>query len=296
VVVQKTGEHEYYLDGILKSNLDACKETIRKDWDYVFVIQGEVGAGKSVFAQQVAYYVSNGTFTMDQMCFTPGQFKDAILKAQKYDAIVWDECFRGLSVRSSLSQTNKTIIAMLQEIRQRNLFVFVVIPSLWDLDKYVALNRCKGVFDVYTDERKARGQFRFYKKDSITFIFRNTQKYRYRLPPNPQFKGRFTNYYTLDMEAYKAKKWAVLGDYGQDKKEENYTPHKIIMEEKWQERTIALIRLARRYTTLAEIGKAIGQSKAGVYLILRRHEEEEKQDEELLALQKGEPGTLNPEE
>ncbi len=192
IKVGDTDNRELYYDGLLLKNLNLCKKNIRKDWDYVFVIDGEVGAGKSVFAQQIAHYVSDGDFDLDEICFTPEQFKEQIVKSEKYNAIVFDEAFRGLSSRSALTETNKILISMLQEIRQKNLFVFIVLPSLWDLDKFVVMHRCKGVFHIYTDENKNRGYFKFYKREKIMGMFANPMKWRYKLPKAPQFKGRFT--------------------------------------------------------------------------------------------------------
>jgi len=40
MVKVKVKDKEYYMDGILKKNLDNAKKIIRKDWDYVFVIEG----------------------------------------------------------------------------------------------------------------------------------------------------------------------------------------------------------------------------------------------------------------
>lgn len=211
---------EMYLDGILKNNLDIVKKAIRKDWDYLFVVDGEEGCGKSVFAQQLAHYVSEGDFVINEICFTPQEFKEQVLKSPKYNAIVWDEAFRGLSSRAAMTETNRTIVSLLQEIRQRNLVVIVVLPSIWDLDKYVALHRCKGLFHVHTDEVKHRGFFKFYKKDKVTWMFAQAHKMRYRYPNAPQFKGRFTKFYPIPREVYEEKKRASLGDYVYKKKEE----------------------------------------------------------------------------
>lgn len=81
----------FYIDGLLKKNLDLVKQQMRKDWDYVFVVDGIEGGGKSVFAQQVAYYVSDGDFNLSEVCFTPEEFKEAVLKSPKYNCVVFDE-------------------------------------------------------------------------------------------------------------------------------------------------------------------------------------------------------------
>lgn len=211
------------MEKVLKENLDAAKKIIRKDWDYVFVIDGEVGSGKSVLAQQCAYYVSDGDFVPEEICYTPQEFREQILKSQKYNAIVFDEAYRGLSARAAMSATNKVIVSMLNEIRQKNLFIFVVLPSIWDVDKFISMHRCKGLFHVYTSPTKERGFFKFYNKTQLTWLIGNAQKMRYKYPKSHKFMGRFTKFYPLGEKEYKDKKEKSLQDYSskQSKEQEN---------------------------------------------------------------------------
>ncbi len=253
-------EKERYIDGLLQKNIDLCKENIKKDWDYLFVVDGEVGSGKSVFTQQIADYASDGKLGLNQVCFNPKQFKEAILKAPKYSSVIFDEAFRGLSSRAALTQTNKIVVSMLQEIRQKNLFVFIVLPSIWDLDKYVSLHRCKGLFHVYTDVRKNRGFFRFYKRDKLTMMFGNPMKWRYKYPHAPQIKGRFTKFYPLGEQEYRDKKAKSLGDYGyqQDTMSKRET--------KKQEQLSTLLKFCNEHLGLSQekLGTILGLSHQAI--------------------------------
>ena len=82
-------KHKFMIDGFLKSNLDIAKKEIRKDFDMVFIVDGAEGSGKSIFAMQMAYYLDR-TFSLDNIAFTPDQFKKKIINAKKYQAIVFD--------------------------------------------------------------------------------------------------------------------------------------------------------------------------------------------------------------
>lgn len=130
--VQSNRTAGYYMDGYLQENLDLCKKTIREDWDMLFAVDGAEGSGKSVLAQQAAFYC-DPTLTNDRIVFRPDQFRKSILEAKKYEAVVYDEAFGGLSSRQAMSDLNKGLISMLAEIRQRNLFVFIVAPSFLTL-------------------------------------------------------------------------------------------------------------------------------------------------------------------
>lgn len=217
---------DYSMDGLIIKNLKEIKRVIKNDWDYVIVVDGEVGAGKSIFAQQVAYYLTDGQFCVDDIVFDPKQFRDRCIKAKKYSCIVFDEAFRGLSARSALTQTNKILMSMLQEIRQRNLFILIVLPSIWDLDKYISLHRCKGLFHIEVDDKRNRGYFKFFKKQTLmNWLRENNNKYRY--PKLCSFRGRFNSKTPIDEIAYKAKKKEALGDYTYDKSDKDPHQHRV---------------------------------------------------------------------
>jgi len=216
--------HEYYLDGYLKTNLDNIKKIIRKSWDFVFVVDGYEGAGKSVFCQQLAHYVSDGDFNVDEVVFDPKDFKEQVLKSKKYNAIVFDEAFRGMSARAAMSQINKTLMGMLQEIRQRNLFIFIVLPSIHDLDKYVALHRTAGLFHISVGENRERGYFNYYNKEQIVNLLKD-YKNKYKYPRYPKIRGRFTKWQPF-AEAYEKKKMDSLRDYVDEKPKAYNDRHK----------------------------------------------------------------------
>lgn len=251
---------KYYLDGILKKNLDRTKENIKDDWDYLFIIDGEVGSGKSVFAQTLAWHCSDGKLNIDSICFTPEDFRNAIDKAPRYGAVVFDEAFRGLSARASLSETNKILVSMLNEIRQKNLFVFIVLPSVWDVDGYVSKHRTKGVFHVYVNKQRERGYFSFYSSGAMR-LFMSDNKNRYRYPKEPAFHGRFRQpkpRYLVGEEEYLKKKQKALGDYVyKDDKGKKTTKRDIAL-------TYALRKLRDDGYKVTEIGKMVGLSRKTV--------------------------------
>lgn len=219
---------EYYMDGYLKENLDTGKTVIKKDWDMLFACDGNEGSGKSVFVMQIAKYC-DPSFDIDRVVFTPGEFRKAIIAAEKYQAIVYDEAYTGLSSRATMSLINRTLISMLAEIRQRNLFVFVVMPCFFDLDKYVALWRSRGLFHVYTGKKFERGYFAFYNIDKKKDLYINGKKFYSYSKPKPNFIGRFTNHYVVDEAAYRKKKRDSLTD--REAKSQDKEVQKEIQEE-----------------------------------------------------------------
>ena len=149
-----------YISDFLKHQLDIAKRALKKDWDMVFVIDGPEGSGKSTLAIQVGYYL-DPTLIIDRITFTPNEFHDAVIKAKKYECIIFDEAFGGLSSRRAMSGVNHMLISMLAEIRQKNLVIILVLPSFFDLDRFAALHRTRCLLHVYSQKFK-RGAFKFY--------------------------------------------------------------------------------------------------------------------------------------
>lgn len=201
----KVTDKDFYMDGYIKAALDTARDTIKKDWDMVFCVDGGEGSGKSVLAMQLAYYC-DPTLSNDRVVFTPQDFRKAIITASKYQAVIYDEAYTGLSSRATMSLINRTLISMLAEIRQRNLFVFVVMPCYFDLDKYVALWRSRGLFHVYTGDNFERGYVAFYNTDRKKDLYIQGKKFYSYSKPKPNFIARFTNTYTVDETKYKHNK------------------------------------------------------------------------------------------
>ena len=104
-VTSSKGEvYEYYMDNWLKKQLDnrVIPALLKKDDDYVFVVDGGERAGKSTFGIQVGRYVDKD-LKLSRVCFTPEEFRNAVIKAKKGDCIIYDEAGKGLSSKGVLS-------------------------------------------------------------------------------------------------------------------------------------------------------------------------------------------------
>lgn len=206
----KIGTYELFVDKLLQENLEKLLKKIKKDWDFVFCVDGREGSGKSVFTFQLAFYLTNGKFSLNDIAYTPEEFMEKVIHAEPYSAIVYDEAMTGLMGRSAMGTVNKMLVKMMAEIRQKNLFVFIVLPSIFDLDRTIAMWRTSGVFHIYTDENLNRGYWAYWNyNDKKKLIVEGKKYYSYR-KPFPTFHGRFTNFYPFDKEEYKKIKKAAL--------------------------------------------------------------------------------------
>jgi len=193
-----------YMDGRLNDNLEILMDAVRNDWDGLVVIDGAEGSGKSVLTQQLAKKC-DPSINVKRICFTPEEFKKVVVKAKKYEAVILDEGFQSLSSKRSMSEINHSIVAMLTEIRQKNLFIFIVLPTFFDLVKYAALWRSRALIHVYA-KRFERGYFSFYSYSKKKDLYVQGKKFYNYKCVQPDFRGKFTKFQPIDIEEYKKKK------------------------------------------------------------------------------------------
>ena len=207
-------EIEYYLDDRLKRSTDIrIIEALRdKDKDFFGIVDGPEGAGKSWFAMQWGKYVDN-SLNLSRIVFTPEEFKEAIFKAKKNQCIIYDEAFTGMGARSSLSSINRYLVSLAMQIRQKNLFIILVLPSVFLLDKYFVMFRAKCLVHVYENKGR-RGYFRVYNPRKIKeLIMLGKQTMSYSKKVWTKFKGRFYGKFALGDEledVYRKKKAKAL--------------------------------------------------------------------------------------
>jgi len=212
MVMIKLGNQVFSMDGYLDANLDIIFDQINhKDNDFVGIVDGFEGVGKSVIAQQVAYRV-DPTLTLDRICFTADEFKKAVLGAKKGQAIVYDEAITGAFSREAIQQMNVVLIKMMAQIRQKNLFMLLVLPSFFDLDKNLAIWRSKFLIHCHYGTHFKRGFFKFANLDKKKTIYIEGQKL-YKYPRESRywnFWGRFPKHYTINEKKYRDKKLKSL--------------------------------------------------------------------------------------
>ena len=240
---------KYRMNSLLKFQLDILVNSVTYDFDAVIIVDGEIeGSGKSVFAQQVGYYMAwrgGRKLTIEHIVFTPKQFREAIEKANKMECIIWDEAYSGANKFRMMANINQTISTMLQKIRQKNLFIVVVLPYFFDLSSYIAVPRSWFLIHVNLKnqleiEKEAteldfnkpifvRGFFEFYsRKRKKALYFQGRREYNYDYVRG-NFIGNFPQFYCVDEEAYKEKKLKYATDDDED--EQKRMPESVWIEE-----------------------------------------------------------------
>ena len=218
-------DKKYRMNSLLIKQLDIFVNFVEYDSDVVLLIDGEIeGSGKSTLAQQVGYYFSNKTkqpFGIEQIVFTPKQFKDAVMSAPRFSCVVWDEAYAGANKFRIMAAINQTIISTVQQIRQRNLFIILVLPSFFDLTKYFAVRRSwcllhcylQPQIDIHSDDKLdfnkpvlQRGYFKYFSRPAKKRLYNKGKKDEDYDLVKPNFVGMFPADYTVPEDLYKAKK------------------------------------------------------------------------------------------
>jgi len=222
----------FYMDDLLKAQIDILLKNIKNDWDFTIIISGsgEVRVGKSVLAMQVAAYWAdqieklygkkvifdlehNFVFEGDKL-IEKGNF---LGENYKYSPLIFDEAGADLESKKVLRKTTQQVLDYFRECGQYNLLNLLVIPEFFDLPRGIAITRSIFLLDVYylADEEGIfrRGFFKFYSRRAKKRLYLLGKKdLDYSVVP-PDFSGaRFTNFYPIDEQAYrKAKQVALLG-------------------------------------------------------------------------------------
>jgi len=227
--LEKHGKYlTYFMEDRLKHNLDekVIPSLQQKDKDILLIIDGHEGAGKSYLGFQIAKYIDS-TFNINRVVFNAEDFRQAILKAKMGQVVIYDEAFTGLSARSSLSGVNKVLVSLMMQMRQKNLCVILILPTLFLLDKYAGIFRSKALIHVF-EVKGNRGYFRVYnqKLKKLLYLFGSkTYNYAPRIGQGKKklftkFRGRFYGVFALgdeDIEKeYRKRKMKALEDTEKD--------------------------------------------------------------------------------
>ena len=200
-----------YIDDRIKTQLDSkiIPELKRKDMDAVFIVDGKERIGKSVFAMSIGSYVAScfkSKFDLSNICLNPLEFRDKIQKASKNETVIYDEAHRGMGSAGALTEINKILKDLMMEMGQKNLFVVVVLPTFFLLDRYIVLFRARGLFHIYTNKRQ-RGYWVFYNERNKKRLFlKGKKEFNYNCITFPSLRGRFMNGYPVSEEEYRKKK------------------------------------------------------------------------------------------
>ena len=227
----------FYLEPILKAQLDIMLKNIKRDWDFTIVISagGEVRVGKSVLAMQIGAYWTYEIKRLygivvpfnakENFVFTGGDLINTgnrLGQNHPYSCLVFDEAGSELEGRKSMRGSTQNVLDFFRECGQYNLLNILVIPEYFDLPKTIALTRSVFLIDAYYSSNLegvfTRGYYNFYsRRNKKNLYLKGKKEYNYKAHPY-NFHGRFSPFYPIDEADYREQKRKALTNREEDKK------------------------------------------------------------------------------
>lgn len=263
-IVNEETDEEFYLDENLRKNLDIVKDSVlHKGWDYPAVIAGIPGVGKSTLSQQMCKYL-DPTFEVDRICFTAKDFIDRTTNGKKGEAYMLDESFADMN--SSLSRDPDFLQLMnhLQLIRQKGLFLFLVLPDFFSLNKNIAIFRTSHLFVVYADNYQ-RGRFAAFDRGSKRELYIKGKQFCNYQAIEPNFRGRFVKKWLVDYETYEKRKYEHL--------QEHNTHRDKFVKQTMQRNKFAAYMHFKLGVSIIKLSEISGLTRKALYIALEPYKE-----------------------
>jgi hypothetical protein len=161
------------------------------------------------------------TFCLDRVVFSVDEFLNVLINATPGQAVVFDEAII-VNSRSALTEFNKKVIIAMTQIRSKGLYIFFNIPSVFDLDRNLVLNRCHLLLHCYQDSFGDRGKFCVFDHEKMKLLYLKGKRLYTYAYPKANFVARFTEYFYLERIPYENKKQKEIAKQAKDKKPDRF--------------------------------------------------------------------------
>ena len=259
-------QKSFHMDDTLYRELEKMKYQVLIHNDMgVILIDGRPGSGKSTLAGQIAYFLTDGKFTVNYESFNQKQTFNIMKNMIAGDCCVIDESFDVINKRTAQTSANMLTINMLQQMRSRKVFILILLPSFYDLDKNVSLWLASALLHCYRSPEPLgkRGQYVAYNIEGIQKLWLyGRQSYSYSLKiSQPNFRARFTKYFPINYKQYEEKKRTSLIEKPKEETENS---------KYYQQRNILIKELKDKGVSVPDISKKIGMRDRSIYDALKR--------------------------
>ncbi|KKK79773.1 hypothetical protein LCGC14_2830130 [marine sediment metagenome] len=212
-------DNEVYVDGIHYSDMKNVYARRQKNkWDNWILYCGDEGDGKSMMAKEDCYimaHLCDGKFGIDQISWQPKQFGKLIDISPPGYSVLYDEGITGLDTQRTMSEVNHILRVKSTMCRKKRLFVAICIPSLFDIQKGIAIRRSFGMVKIYTNETK-RGMFTYYNRLNKRTLYIKGKRYEDMNAHKGGPPSRFLKWSFIDEKEYEIRKEKAHQDVYQE--------------------------------------------------------------------------------
>ncbi len=223
--LDKGSREGMYMDGYLFNSFDNAKNVMsKKDLDLVICVSGYPGNGKSTLITQVASFC-DPTFSEKRMYQTTKAFVEGLKNADMNTAHCLDESYDGLNSSQIRTAIGRTVMNIMNIIRQKRLYIFIALPDFFDLSKNIAIFRSRWLLHCYEKEFGDIGYFAAFDRESKKMLYIKGKKEENYNAQKASFYGSFTKAIppNVNWKKYIEMKDAGLQGVFVQQKEETYS-------------------------------------------------------------------------
>jgi len=118
----------------LQEYVESVKSHLKAKWDWVHVVDGMEGSGKSTFGLLIKA-IYEGEWNLDRIIYDARELVENMEKLPRKSCIMMDEIILTSYKRDASTAINKVLNKAFSIVRDRNLFFILILPSYFDLDK-----------------------------------------------------------------------------------------------------------------------------------------------------------------
>lgn len=201
----------YKSDRILITLLLNIYAHLKNDWDFLLIICGDTGTGKSIglglnlIETWYKIILGEGCDKSRHKHLT-GDYEQWIKNFQEfksYDLNIYDEGASELESKEFMNRISRDITKMFNVFRGKKFFSVIIIPSFFHLNKYFRENRLRGC--MYAS---SRGTYLFYSKKGLSYLnaYNQGAKYKTMFRARPFYRKSFPDYKGDMLETYQIAK------------------------------------------------------------------------------------------
>ncbi len=171
-----------------------------------------------MIGKQDCYVMANlcgGEFGVDQIAWQPKQFGRLIDESPPGYSVLYDEGITGLDTQRTMSEVNHILRVKSTMCRKKRLFVAICIPSLFDIQKGIAIRRSFGMVKIYTNET-IRGLFTYYNRTNKRKLYIKGKQFEDMEAQRGGPPSRFLRWSFIDEKEYELRKEKAHQDIYQE--------------------------------------------------------------------------------
>ena len=203
------GVEPYGMDGYFYDNTKDARTIVeKKKQSFILINDGKTGLGKTTFSIQQAFFFARGDktkFNQSHILYDPIPSIELVSNSKKGDVWIFDESVI-FNSRSAMSNYNRAMLMLLSTIRSKQIFIILNVPSFFDLDRSITMDKAHMLVHLYGDHFGDKGKYMVFDESKMKDLFVYGKKiYNYNVT-KANFFGSFSSKFLIDESIYESNK------------------------------------------------------------------------------------------